>query len=381
VIVGKCKQFSNIFVENSSNRVGWAMGRFVFRECFTTILITSIGRKCILLTTPQSMLVPALQLLVGLIGAILLYTALFLHETEEGRVQNRLEKLWVDIDDLSKAALSKQTAFLQQISAMANSGLSKLFGARLFSAGAVSASLCLSLGSALLLTRAAQVYLFPHSFRFTFSTFAIGTVSLLVGLFPVPFRYVGFLWIPFALFLMIYMDWNLPYQSQGWKFVVRESQPLLAMLVGGFISDVFFIALSRWCLRKGSELNDGWKIVVLLTLNGCIGLSLVSPLIVATLMEMAHPYGGVTFAFPNPLIVWGASNGVTGAIALLFVVLAVVAIAHLAVWPLLERPLYSLQRFGVARNPKLLAATSVTCLLFAWPHSPIIQAITKLIHG
>jgi hypothetical protein len=81
------------------------------------------------------------------------------------------------------------------------------------------------------------------------------------------------------------------------------------------------------------------------------------------------------------LVALGASNLVTGAIALLFVVLAIAALAHLAVWPVLERPIYSLQRFGVARQPKLLAAASVTCLLFAWPNSPIIHGITKLIHG
>lgn len=59
------------------------------------------------------------HLLIGLIGTVLLYVALFLHETEEGKIQNRLEKLWVDIDDLSKAALSRQAAFLQRVSGMA----------------------------------------------------------------------------------------------------------------------------------------------------------------------------------------------------------------------------------------------------------------------
>jgi len=42
----------------------------------------------------------ASQLVVGLIGALVLHVGLFLHETEEGKIQNRLEKLWVDIDGL-----------------------------------------------------------------------------------------------------------------------------------------------------------------------------------------------------------------------------------------------------------------------------------------
>lgn len=143
---------------------------------------------------------------------------------------------------------------------------------------------------------------------------------------------------------------------------------------------MLFIALSRWCLRKSSELKNGWKITALVTLAVCVGVTLISPVIAQIILAIRGEdvEANLTYLI---LTLWGASNGVTGAIALLFVLLATVALGHLVVWPLLERPLYALQRFGVARNPKLLAAASITCLLFAWPHSPVIQGITKLIHG
>jgi hypothetical protein len=312
------------------------------------------------------------HLLIGLIGTVLLYLALFLHETEEGKIQNRLEKLWVDIDDLSKAALSRQAAFLQRVSGMANSALNKLFGAQLISAAAVAASLCLSVAS----------FCFMYLGRSRFFGFeedpsdayylGIGIISLLVGLLPVPWRFLVFPWVFILTVSIFYLG--------GWRISsVYDSLQFFAVLIGGFLSDVLFIALSRWCLRKGSELKNGWQIVSLVTLNACIGLVLIGPLLLDTLLTIKK--SRIVGWIYDTLVFVSASNGVTGAISLLFVLLALVALAHLFVWPLLERPMYSLQRFGVARNPKLLAAASVMCLVFAWPHSPLIQVITKLVHG
>ena len=318
------------------------------------------------------------HLLVGLLGITLLYAALFLHENEEGQLQNRLEKLWVAIDDLSRTALSKQTAFLQQVSAMANSALNQLFGKKLISLEAVSTSVCFSVGSALLfLAYIRHRMALEYDKETTFIILVLSVVSFVVGWLPIPIRYLGLLWIPGSAGFLLYVDWHLV--RWQWKPLTEEFVPLFAIFVGGFLSDVFFIALSRWCLRKSSEIKNGLKIACLITLNGAAGLILISPVISALVAKTEKYY----YLFNRHLSIelLGASNLVTGSIALFFVVLAIAALAHLAVWPILERPVYSLQRFGVARQPKLLAAVSVTCLLFAWPNSPIIHGIAKLFHG
>lgn len=329
------------------------------------------------------MLVAASHLVVGLIGAVLLYVALFLRETEEGKLQNRLEKLWVDIDDLSKAALDRQSAFLQQVSTLANSGLDALFGRRLFSARAISTSLSFTTGSLLLFAAYTVVYIQrPTVMGFSFAYLGlpllmVGIFSFFVGFLPAPFRYLGFLWIPGWIFLFLYLDRDTAQWS--WKWWAEEFGPLLVMLVGSFFSDVLFIAMSRWFLRKSSKLRNGWKIISLLTLNGCVGFALISPALwgIVALAKEEFPEGDV---YPI-LAAIGGSNLASGVISVLYLLLALAALMHLVVWPILERPIYSLQRFGVARNPKLLAATSAICLVSAWPNSPIIQAITKLIHG
>lgn len=150
---------------------------------------------------------------VGFLGLALLYAALFLHETEEGQTQNRLEKFLVDIDDLSKTALSKQTAFLQRVSAMANSALNKLFGVRLFSTGAVAASLCFSVGSSLLVELTFGVV--KDAPNLELALMVVGIVSFLVGLLPIPFRYFGFPWIFGIVFLGLHNAWK-GQRQEGW---------------------------------------------------------------------------------------------------------------------------------------------------------------------
>lgn len=314
------------------------------------------------------MLQAASHLVVGSIGIVLLYVALFLRETEQGKLQNRLENLWVDVDDLSKQFLSKQIVFLQQISMMADSALSRIFGNRLFSAGAVATSASFSVGSILLF----MYFWLPlesdesggHDNPPIF-LLVVGILCFLIGLLPVV-RYLGFLWFFFGFFAA-----SLESNSQLiWEWGL--------WLGGSFLSDALFIAVSRLCLRKSSKLS-GSKIAIVLAANGCFGLILISPIIWAILLRTEHQT--LEAGTARDLMLLTSSNLAAGAISLLFILLALVALAHLAVWPILERPIYSLQRFGVARNPKLLAAASVICLMFAWPRSPIIQAITKLVHG
>lgn len=334
------------------------------------------------------MLVAALHLVIGLIGAVLLYVALFLRETEEGKLQNRLEKLWVEIDDLSKAAVSKHTAFLKRISASTSFGLDRLFGVRLFSAGAASASVCFSVGSIFLFW--ASVFLRSHQaghayHSYLLPSFIVGVLSLIVGLLPVPYRYLGFLWFVIGMVIMVYADWDLLDfdWTSDWELMKKDFLPIAEswlLLAVSFLSDVLFIAISRWCVRRSSDLDNGWHIAFLLILNGCLGVFLISPIFWWQKL-LATPADESALGYGSYVLFLGASNLVDGAISALFILLALTALAHLAIWPIMERPIYSLQRFGLTRSPKLLAATSVTCLMFAWPHSPVIQAITKLVHG
>ncbi len=325
-----------------------------------------------------------LQLLTGLLGLVLLYMAFFLSESAEGKIQNRLEGLWVRVDDLSKVALTRQAAFLQQISKLLSSAFDRRFGTRLFSAEAAATSICFS-SVALGLFLSLLPGLTGSTDTTPSGVWDVMLVLFLVGLAPVPSRYLGFLWVP-LLFAgdVLYYDRHAP---DG--HMTSHLLEIAGIVMGGIASDVFFIAASRWFLRRSENISSAWRIASLLLFNACLGLVLVSPLFLL-IPAIREPLRAVLVAgganslaskVVVALVFVGASNILTAAIPLLFALLCLVAIAHLILWPALEAPIYSAQRYGLIRQPKLLGAVALACLLFAWPNSPLVGIITKLVHA
>jgi hypothetical protein len=88
-----------------------------------------------------------LRVLAGIAGALLLYVAFFLYEDEEARMQNRLEEIWVRIDDLQGSAMSKELAFLQGVTRTTSAILDRLLGHRFLSLQSIAVSMAFSLAS------------------------------------------------------------------------------------------------------------------------------------------------------------------------------------------------------------------------------------------
>src|SRR5215510_7579460 len=95
----------------------------------------------------------ALRGLALVTGMFCLYIAIFMYETEQGKLQNFLEDLWVRIEDLRLAAMSSRAAFLRVVAGATADAFDRLFSQQLLSlrAWAVSASfslasLCLVIG-------------------------------------------------------------------------------------------------------------------------------------------------------------------------------------------------------------------------------------------
>ena len=70
----------------------------------------------------------------------------------------------------------------------------------------------------------------------------------------------------------------------------------------------------------------------------------------------------------------------TAVVASAVLTLATIAVVHRLVWPLLERPVYSLQRLGIARRNKLLGTCGIALIgmatnLPSWLRSLIAQLI------
>ena len=88
-----------------------------------------------------------IRALLALGGSVLLYMAFFLYENERGQIQNRLEELWIAIDDQARKVPGKNAAFLREIVGIASATFDRFFGKKILSWRSVAVSACFSIAS------------------------------------------------------------------------------------------------------------------------------------------------------------------------------------------------------------------------------------------
>jgi hypothetical protein len=94
----------------------------------------------------------ACRVVAFLLGVFGLYLTCFLFEGEEGRWQNRLETLWISIDDRARMTDSRFTAVVSRVAQVLVKGYNRMFGEHLISFQAVGVSISSSLAFAMLLS-------------------------------------------------------------------------------------------------------------------------------------------------------------------------------------------------------------------------------------
>jgi hypothetical protein len=127
------------------------------------------------------------------------------------------------------------------------------------------------------------------------------------------------------------------------------SGPLL-ILAASFVCDILFINFTRRMLNRIASITRADKIVLLLMINFMVCAALVSPGFIH--VGSVKPYS--LFWAETQLKLLGQFNFLDAAVCALFVLILLGVLLHNILWPSIERPLYSLHRFGVIQNKKLL---------------------------
>jgi hypothetical protein len=83
-----------------------------------------------------------LKILFVATGVFLIVTRLFVYEKTQGRIQSRIEDLWIKIDDYEQYALFKHTGFMQTVAGIMSRALDRVFGTKLCSLRALIISVC-----------------------------------------------------------------------------------------------------------------------------------------------------------------------------------------------------------------------------------------------
>lgn len=131
-------------------------------------------------------------------GGLLIYTAFAMFPDEEGRLQNRLENLWIAVDDRQKSAVGRATLLFNRIASYVTRVYNRILGASLISIQMIGVSSASSIAAfflfaALLLFFLLYLSLSKHAAvapHFNSSLFLIGVVCLVFGFFSLVFALV-----------------------------------------------------------------------------------------------------------------------------------------------------------------------------------------------
>ena len=194
-------------------------------------------------------------------GGLLVYTVVTMFPDEEGKLQDRIESLWVVIDDKQKSEVGRATALFNRIASYVTRIYNCILGRRLFSLQMVGISSAPSIGgffifAAILLLILLYLSLSQHSPvtpKFNAALFIVGIVCLILGSFFIVFAALPLLirnWFGRAISLLPLLIFvygmgliSLRHQSTSTQLTV------IAGLFIGIASDIAVLAAVRVSVR------------------------------------------------------------------------------------------------------------------------------------
>jgi hypothetical protein len=299
------------------------------------------------------------QALAVVAGCVLLYVAFFLKEDEEGRLQNWLEQFWHHIERAQDSVLSVQAAFLKQVAHTSSMLIDRWFGRSLFTVRAFSISCALSIASVylLLFDRAGWDSLDNPTYR---TTLAVACVFAVFAILP------GFVdwakWLPLAMVgLLSLVSLTLPPIEHGqrpppfglWSLDDFREPVLLGVLLVSVMADFVSLAVGRRLLRMIQPATGTIRIVSLLMATSVLPYAFMR-LPLTIFPGMGNPPTPFELTVYNFLVFLHWSNYIGALVSAVFVLVALIALLHRIVWPVLWRPVMAAHRFGLVQNRKLL---------------------------
>jgi hypothetical protein len=291
------------------------------------------------------------------VGCVVIYAAIFLHEDEEGKVQNTLEAWWIKLVDQRTTYLSKGAIFFQAIGRFSGDFFDRLFGEKLLSLQSVLVSCWLSAASILV---SVEVLIFRNygtavilSGSLVHHPILYVPIPLLAALTPLILRkYWGktikLIWLCFTLIAAYVLIARLLHQMPiaGSTVTIYETLMLVGFLNVGFACDVAFVVLTRYLNGLLKKVTSLVSAIALLLCNFLIAALVTAPAAYPQkTVDVVGSYLGMPLAMENVFEV---------VISLASVTIALFALLHRLIWPVLERPLYAAGRYKLIQNKKLL---------------------------
>ena len=321
---------------------------------------------------------------VGLIGAGALYCACFLYEDEEGRLQNKIEALWIAIDDLQRRGQS--FPLVTKIASLINRAMDKVAGKGegIVSQKLMGISTCFSFAGLALWTMFQFYPAIMHHPELPRSTQLImmlpNAITLLVTLaLPVIALKYESKWLSIVTVIPIvaylFRD-KLP--DYIFSTNVREGLIFMSMYIGALL--LIVVRWTMWLLERNANII---RITCAITFHLII-------VVVLVILPIQHAHASKVIIIPvdvnNPVgVMWAYSlsfgytfaalNTATGLFAISFTSILIFMLLHRTLTPLVARILYPIARFQVIRNRKVMAAIGIALIAVISP--PLADLIKK----
>jgi hypothetical protein len=336
---------------------------------------------------------------------ILLICSIGLKEDSEKKIQSRVETLWLALAYAQDAALSKVTTFLRMLARASGLILGHVFGKRLFSVRGILVSVCFSISSFFLCIQ--LLSFIPKTPPASFEIWLLIFAFLFLACAPALLRRSEDrdFWIWWGAFVLVivlrplfsFVDFlHREEASRAGIVITARGFTVFAVVIFLFSTgcDFCYIALTRWMLRKASEIRNWYGIVAIVVLNCLLALILViGPVVLGGLLifkELPKDAHGhiVTTAIPHAtslsvfavaLMFSGpALNTIDALACLLFFFLMAAMLVHRLFWPVLEGPIYAFQRYGLLNHKRWLVTAGVGLLFGDSIWKILIELATKL---
>lgn len=287
---------------------------------------------------------------LNVLGMLLLYSAVFLYEDQEGRIQNLIVQWWVKVDDARITAHSRVALFVEAVAGLTVRGFDRVFGDRLLSFRFLGVSLCLSFASFFLVGAIGTLRLHRPAGAMIFQCVWFVFLAL-VPIFDDGRWIIKIWWLALLIALgksVGYLLYIL-YYVRGAALASRALGYLVIAFTVSFISDICYVAITRWMLRRVATNGRMIGVVSMIAANLVVlCLLLVGPIELGLKLFKYWENGSAVILFS---VFLNAIDFAAGSAAL---ILGVALLAHRLLWPVLQHPLYALQEHEVVRNKKLL---------------------------
>ena len=297
------------------------------------------------------------------VGTLLGYTVVAMFPDEEGGLQNRIENLWISIDDKQKSAVGRAIAILNRAASYVTRIYNHILGSRLISIQMIGVSSASSIAGffisgALLLLTLLYLSLSRHAAvtpQFNVSLWVIGALCFVFGSAVLVFAVLPSVirnWFGLAVSLaplLLFAYGSVLVVKRQHGALISNQVTFLAGLVIGVLTDIFVLAAVRLSLRLIANTQKFIKIVwAVLVQVGALILIVLVPFEASTPLLSANKdsLGAKVLLFSMMF------NFFTMLGILAFLLLLVVLMVHRALWPTLGRLVYSIAR---SNHSKIIA--------------------------